>query len=54
MSLRELKLNVEYGTLSDDLIEDFYIPVLKEGITYKRAVGFFAFTESSISFSGCM
>lgn len=42
MSLRELKLNVEYGTLSDDLIEDFYIPVLKEGITYKRAVGFFS------------
>ncbi len=31
-----------YKTDKDDLIKDFYIPVLKEAVLYDRAVGFFS------------
>lgn len=42
MSFRELEIEPEYRSLTDDVIRDFYIPVLKESVMYKRAVGFFS------------
>ena len=42
MSLRDLDLKTEYRSLSDDVVNDFYLPVLKESILYQRAVGFFS------------
>lgn len=42
MSLREVVIKPEYRTLSDNMITEFYIPLLKESIIYKRAVGFFS------------
>ena len=42
MSLRDVVLKTEYRTLKDDIAREFYIPVLKEAVTYKRAVGFFS------------
>jgi len=42
VSLRDVVLKTEYRTLKDDIAREFYIPVLKEAVTYKRAVGFFS------------
>ena len=41
MSLKDLKIEKVYRNLSNDVINDFYIPVLREAVLYKRAVGFF-------------
>lgn len=41
MALSELDIKKEYRNLQCDVIKDFYIPVLKKAIVYKRAVGFF-------------
>lgn len=42
MSFRDIDLKPEYRSRFDNVIHDFYIPVLKKAITYKRAVGFFS------------
>lgn len=42
MSLRDIQIDSEYRTLSCDMANDFYIPMLGEAIFYKRAVGFFS------------
>lgn len=46
MGLREydVKIKAEYRSLIDNVIQDFYIPLLKEATSYKRAVGFFSST----------
>lgn len=41
MSLMDLHIEKEYRNLKCDVISDFYIPILSEACTYKRAVGFF-------------
>ncbi len=43
---KDLDLRVHYDTDCDDVVNEFYIPVLKESVTYKRAVAFF--TSSSL------
>ena len=47
MSFKDLKIEDNYDTESDDLLNDFYIPVLSEATEYYRAVGFF--TSPSLS-----
>lgn len=42
MSLLDVSLKKEYRSPSDNIITDFYIPLLKEAILYKRSVGFFS------------
>lgn len=42
MSFKELKIKKEYRSLLDNMAKEFYIPLLKETLSYKRAVGFFA------------
>ena len=42
MSLRDIDLKPEYRSRLDNVIKDFYNPVLKESTLYKRAVGFFS------------
>ena len=42
MSLRDCNIKKEYRSLIDNVIQDFYIPVLKKAVIYKRAVGFFS------------
>ncbi len=41
MSFKDLDLNIEYRSLSDDVVKNFLNPVLNESVLYKRAVGFF-------------
>lgn len=40
MSLKDVKIEKVYY-VSDDVVNNFYIPALRETISYKRAVGFF-------------
>lgn len=44
MSLRDIDVKPEYRSLADDVVIDFYIPVLKQSVLYQRAVGFFSST----------
>lgn len=46
MSLKDhdLEIKSEYRSLIDNVVQDFYIPLLKEADSYKRAVGFFSST----------
>ncbi len=38
MSLKDKKIKSEYRFLIDNVVQDFYIPLLHESIYYKRAV----------------
>ena len=42
MGLQECKIKSEYRSLIDNVVQDFYIPLLKQATVYKRAVGFFS------------
>lgn len=42
MSLKDVDLKHEYRSFKNDIIRDFYIPVLNRSKEYKRAVGFFS------------
>ena len=42
MSLKDKTIKSEYRSLIDNVVQDFYIPLLHESIYYKRAVGFFS------------
>ena len=42
MSLQNCNIKSEYRSLIDNVVQIFYLPLLKEAVTYKRAVGFFS------------
>ena len=42
MNLRDIEIKSEYRSLTDNVVRDFYIPLLKKAVLYKRAVGFFS------------
>lgn len=42
MSLKDISIKQEYRSLSDDIVNVFYIPLLQEATLYQRAVGFFS------------
>ena len=42
MSLQDCEIKSEYRSLIDNVAKDFYVPLLKEATSYKRAVGFFS------------
>lgn len=44
MSLRDIDIKTEYRNLHGNIIRDFYNPLLKEAVLYKRSVGFFSST----------
>lgn len=45
MSLRDVELKSEYRSKIDNIVQDFYIPLLKDAKKYQRAVGFFSSTS---------
>ncbi len=51
MSFRDIELKPEYRSRLDNVIRDFYNPVLKQAVTYKRAVGFFHSQRASAVWS---
>lgn len=42
MSLQEVSIKNEYRSLIDNVVQEFYIPLLERAKVYKRAVGFFS------------
>jgi superfamily II DNA or RNA helicase len=48
--LRDRQFKAVYRSESDNLLEDFYVPALKESIRYDRAVGFFS--SAMLSYAG--
>ena len=42
MGLRDILIKKEYRSLIDDVIKDFYVPLLGNAVLYQRAVGFFS------------
>jgi len=42
MSFRDLEIKPEYRSLIDNVVRDFYTPILAQSVSYKRAVGFFS------------
>ena len=42
MSLQDVSIKNEYRSLIDNVVQDFYIPLLERAMVYKRAVGFFS------------
>ena len=42
MNLQEVSVKNEYRSLIDNVVQDFYIPLLERAKTYRRAVGFFS------------
>ena len=49
--LTDLKSGYDSG-IDEDILNDFYIPVLKEAISYKRIAGFFSSSSLSIAARG--
>ncbi|MCR0417539.1 DEAD/DEAH box helicase family protein [[Clostridium] innocuum] len=45
MGFSTYRIKSEYRSLIDNVIQDFYIPLLSEAKSYKRAVGFFSSTS---------
>lgn len=44
MSFKALPLKHEYRSFEDNVVQDFYLPVLQNSVRYDRAVGFFSST----------
>ena len=42
MSFQDIDIKPEYRSLLDNVVSDFYNPLLSESILYRRAVGFFS------------
>jgi len=42
MSFKDLNLKIKYRSSNDNIVNDFYIPILDNSKLYKRAVGFFS------------
>ena len=42
MGFKDIPIKNEYRSLIDDVINDFYVPLLKNSVLYQRAVGFFS------------
>ena len=52
MSLKDLHTKISYDSDIDDILNDFYIPVLSNSIEYKRSVGFFSSSSLAIAAEG--
>jgi superfamily II DNA or RNA helicase len=52
MSFRNLKIKRSYSSEKDDILNDFYIPVLEQAIDYKRVAGYFSSSSFYIAAKG--
>lgn len=42
MGFKDISIKNEYRSLIDDVVKDFYVPLLGKAVLYQRAVGFFS------------
>lgn len=52
MSFQNLRLKHSYSSENDNLVDDFYIPVLKEAQIYRRVTGYFSSSSLFIAARG--
>lgn len=52
MSLKEIQFKREYRSFQNDIVNEFYIPALKEAVLYQRAVGFFSSSSLNLIAKG--
>jgi len=52
MSFRDLQLKHSYSSEKDNLVDDFYVPVLKEAQIYQRVTGYFSSSSLFIAARG--
>ncbi len=52
MGLRDIPFKKAYSSDSDDILHDFYIPVLSEATEYRRLAGFFSSSSLAIAAKG--
>ncbi|MFN4337417.1 MAG: restriction endonuclease subunit R, partial [Candidatus Nitrosocaldus sp.] len=52
MGLRELLIRPAYDSSLDDILNEFYIPVLSNSKYYKRITGFFSSNSLAIALRG--
>ena len=52
MNLKEITINKSYSSDYDDILNDFYIPVLETSVKYYRLAGFFSSTSLAIAARG--
>ena len=52
MNLKDLDLKKTYDSDLDDILSDFYIPVLSNSIKYRRLAGFFSSTSLAVAARG--
>src|SRR5437870_10049715 len=52
MGLKDLTLKPFYDSDADDVLNDFYVPVLSEAVRYKRISGFFSSGSLAVAAKG--
>lgn len=52
MSFKELHLKKGYRSTKDDILNEFYIPVLSEAVSYDRIAGYFSSASLSVAARG--
>jgi len=52
MNLKDLQIKKSYDSDNDNILNDFYIPVLSNAISYKRLAGFFSSSSLSVAARG--
>lgn len=52
MGFLDLNLKREYRSFKDDIVKEFYLPVLSNAVLYRRAVGFFSSSALSKTIKG--
>ena len=52
MSLRKLNIEESYDSTDNDLVNEFYNPILNESIRYDRIAGFFTSSSLAVSSKG--
>lgn len=52
MSFKDLNLKKTYSSDIDEILLDFYIPILKESVDYQRLSGFFSSSSLAVAASG--
>jgi len=54
MSLRDVYIKRSYSSDSNDVLQDFYIPILSNSVEYCRLAGFFSSTSLAIAARGIL
>lgn len=54
MNFKDVKLKKAYSSDTDDILHDFYIPILEASTEYRRIAGFFTSTSLAISAKGIL